>query len=252
MQFDEIDINIVISIAKEAGIEVLKVYNKDFNVDYKDNKSPVTQADMESNKIIIDKLKLFYPQIPILSEEIEEVEYELRKDWDYYWCIDPLDGTKEFISKNGEFSINIALVYNNKPVLGVVYLPFFDDIYYAKRDCGAYKNGKKLPLYTNSDPKEKLKVLVSRSHITKETQNFIENLDSKNIQKIQKGSSLKLCLVAEGVADIYPRLGYTMEWDTAASDIIIRESGKRIIDFENKVDLIYNKKNLRNPWFLVQ
>ncbi len=187
-----------------------------------------------------------------MSEENKEIGYEIRKDWDYYWCIDPIDGTKEFIKKNGEFTINIALIHKNTPVLGVVYVPVVDELYYAKKGEGAYKNGQKLPLQKNANLKEKLYIVASKSHLSSETQAFIDSLDAKEIEQVSKGSSLKLCMVAEGVADIYPRLAPTMEWDTAAADAIVRESGKMTYQFENEEPLVYNKENLLNPWFLVR
>lgn len=251
-QFNDININIIKDIAIKAGDEIMKIYNKDFNIDYKNDKSPLTEADLKSNEIICKSLKKEYPSIPLISEENKEVPYSERKNWEYYWCIDPIDGTKEFIKKNGEFTVNIALIYKNKPVLGVVYAPALGDIYFAKENEGAYKNHQKLPLNVNDTPKEKLFVVASKSHLSKETQDFIDNLDTKEIEQVSKGSSLKLCLVAEGVADIYPRLAPTMEWDTAAADAIVRETGKMTYQFEVNEMLIYNKEKLLNPWFVVK
>jgi len=239
-------------VALQAGEAIVKIYEKDFIVDFKDDKSPLTEADLKSNEIICDFLEKNYPNIPLMSEENKEVPYEIRKDWEYYWCIDPIDGTKEFIKKNGEFTVNIALIYNNIPVLGVVYAPALDEMYYAKKGEGAYKNGVKLPLNTNSQPKEKLFVVASKSHLSPETQEFINNLDAKEIVQISKGSSLKLCMVADGSADIYPRLAPTMEWDTAAADTIVREAGKMTYQVPSNEPLIYNKKSLINPSFVCQ
>jgi 3'(2'), 5'-bisphosphate nucleotidase len=247
-----IDLEKIEIIAKKAGEATLEIYNKDFSIEYKDDKSPLTEADKKSNEIICNSLEELYPNTPILSEENKEIPYEDRKNWEYYWCIDPIDGTKEFIKKNGEFTINIALIYKNEPILGVVYAPVLDDMYSAKRGEGAYKNGEKLPLKTNSNISEKIFVVASKSHLSKETQEFIDSLDSKEIEQVSKGSSLKLCMVAEGEADIYPRLAPTMEWDTAAADAIVRESGKMTYEFETKKPLAYNKKNLLNPWFIVR
>jgi len=252
IDLNSIDIDDIKSIAKSAGEATLEIYNKDFSIEYKDDKSPLTEADKKSNEIICNSLEELYPNIPILSEENKEIPYEDRKNWEYYWCIDPIDGTKEFIKKNGEFTINIALIYKNEPILGVVYAPVLDDMYSAKRGEGAYKNGEKLPLKTNSNISEKIFVVASKSHLSKETQEFIDSLDSKEIEQVSKGSSLKLCMVAEGEADIYPRLAPTMEWDTAAADAIVRESGKMTYEFETKKPLAYNKKNLLNPWFIVR
>jgi 3'(2'), 5'-bisphosphate nucleotidase len=187
-----------------------------------------------------------------MSEENRQTPYEERKKWSYYWCIDPIDGTKEFIKKNDEFTINIALIKKDTPVLGVVYAPALDDMYCAKKDEGAYLNGQKLPLEINHNQTERLRVVASKSHLSKETQYFIDNLNTKIIEQVSKGSSLKLCMVASGEADIYPRLAPTMEWDTAAADAIVRESGKMTYSFDTKKPMVYNKENLLNPWFIVK
>jgi 3'(2'), 5'-bisphosphate nucleotidase len=240
------------NIAKKAGNAIIAIYNKDFKIEYKDDKSPLTEADLKSNEIICDALVKLYPNIPILSEENKMIEYDERKEWEYFWCIDPIDGTKEFIKKNGEFTVNIALIYKDTPVLGVVYAPVLDDMYIAKQNEGAFKNGERLPLKINSNPSKKLSVVASKSHLSKETQAFIDALKTEEIAQVSKGSSLKLCMVAEGVADIYPRLAPTMEWDTAAADAIVREAGKMTYQFENERPLLYNKENLLNPWFVVK
>jgi 3'(2'), 5'-bisphosphate nucleotidase len=249
---ETIDIEKINQIIKEAGVKVLEIYNQDFEVEYKEDSSPLTIADMEANRIICTKLRKLYPNIPILSEENEQIEYKIRKEWEYYWCIDPIDGTREFIAKNGEFTLNIALIHQDKPVLGVVYAPVLDDIYYAKQGYGAYKNNQKLPLKTNPNPKENLYIVTSKSHLNDKTLEYIKSLDTKNIKYVPMGSSLKICLVAEGVADIYPRLGPCSEWDTAAADAIVKESGKMIYQFDTNKPLIYNKEDLLNPWFVVK
>ena len=249
---NEIDLDKIESIAKEAGDAIMKIYEKDFTIDYKDDKSPLTEADIKSNEIICKALAELYPTIPMLSEENKEVEYADRKDWNFFWCIDPIDGTKEFIKKNGEFTVNIALIEKDTPVLGVVYAPAIGEMYKAKKGEGAFKNDQKLPLHVNSAPKEKLVVIASKSHLSEETQNFIDALDTKEVEQNSKGSSLKLCMVAEGVADIYPRLAPTMEWDTAAADAIVRESSKMTYQFDSEKPLVYNKENLLNPWFVVK
>ena len=248
---DNIDIKDIKDIAIEAGSAIMAIYQKDFTVEYKDDNSPLTEADIVSNNIICNSLEKKYPDIPILSEENQEIPYDVRKNWDYYWCIDPIDGTKEFVKKNGEFTVNIALIYKSEPVMGVVFSPVLEELYWAKKGSGAYKNGKTLPLKINTYPKQKLTVVASKSHFSKETQEFIDALDTETIAQVSKGSSLKLCMVAEGVADIYPRLAPTMEWDTAAADAIVRESGKMSYQFENNKPIAYNKENLLNPWFLV-
>lgn len=251
---NNIDLEVVVAIAKDAGDAIMKIYTKDFTVDYKDDKSPLTEADTISNEIICQALEKAYPEIPLLSEENKEVPYEARKEWEYYWCIDPIDGTKEFIKKNGEFTVNIALIHKDTPVLGVVYAPALGDMYKAKKGNGAFKNNQKLPLKVNEAPKESLKVVASKSHLSEETQAFIDEVakSTQNIEQVSKGSSLKLVMVAEGSADIYPRLGPTMEWDTAAADAIARESGKMTYQYESYLPVIYNKQDLLNPWFLVK
>ena len=247
-----INIKDIEKIALKAGQNIMKIYNQDFNVKFKDDKSPLTEADLKANEIICNSLLKLYSNIPIMSEENKQIDFDIRKDWEYYWCIDPIDGTKEFIKKNGEFTVNIALIHKDKPVLGVVYAPVLDDIYSAKQNEGAFKNGQKLPLKVNNNQKDKISVVASKSHLSKETQEFIDNLETKEIVQVSKGSSLKLCMVAEGVADIYPRLAPTMEWDTAAADAIVREAGKMTYQFNSKTPIVYNKENLLNPWFVVK
>lgn len=247
-----INIEDIKKIALEAGIAIMEIYNKDFTVEYKDDKSPLTEADLKANEIICNALQKLYPNIPLMSEENKEVLHETRKEWEHYWCIDPIDGTKEFIKKNDEFTVNIALIHKNTPVLGVVYAPALHELYWAKKNEGAYKNNQKLPLQINQNPKEKLFVVASKSHLSDETQSFIDLLDAKEIEQVSKGSSLKLCMVATGEADIYPRLAPTMEWDTAAADAIVRESGKMTYQFKSDIPLAYNKENLLNPWFVVK
>lgn len=249
---ENVDLQNIIAIAKDAGNAIMKIYQKDFSIEYKDDKSPLTEADIKSNEIICNALELLYPNIPILSEENKMVSYEERKNWELFWLIDPIDGTKEFIKKNGEFTVNIALIENNTPILGVVYAPVLDEMYYAQKGNGAFKNGQKLPLFINTSPKESLSVVASKSHLSKETQLFIDNLDTKSIEQVSKGSSLKLCMVAEGSADIYPRLAPTMEWDTGAAHAVVLEAGKKVLQFGKEDDVIYNKEALLNPWFIVK
>jgi len=247
---NKIMLNDIEEIALNAGNTIMEIYNRDFSIVYKDDKSPLTEADLASNDVIIQGLERY--GIPIMSEEGKSIAYDNRKNWEYYWCIDPIDGTKEFIKKNGEFTVNIALIHNDTPVLGVVYAPALGDIYKAKKGEGAFKNNEKLPLKTNPDLSENIRVVASKSHLSEETQAFIDNLKTKNIEQVSKGSSLKLCMVAEGEADIYPRLAPTMEWDTAAADAIVRESGKMTYQFEENRPVVYNKENLLNPWFIVK
>jgi len=254
---NNIDIQKINSIAQKAGDEIMKIYQQNFDVDYKADNSPLTKADLKSNEIINESLKDLCPEIPILSEENKEVPYNIRKEWEYFWLIDPLDGTKEFVKKNGEFTVNISLIYKNTPILGVIYAPAVELLYYAQKGTGAFKqekdgNVKKLPIYNNSNNTNTLKVIVSKSHYNQETKDFVDNLKNqyKKIEFINIGSSLKFCLIAEGKADFYPRLAPTMEWDTAAGQAIVEESKGRIIKYKTKEPIRYNKQNLLNPYFV--
>lgn len=253
-----IDTKQIETIARSAGTYIMEIYAKDFDVEYKDDKSPLTEADKGANAIIEKDLAALEEsigqKIPILSEEGKSIPFEKRRGWDYFWMVDPLDGTKEFIKKNGEFTVNIALIHEGKPILGVVYAPAIDVMYSAKQGEGAYRNGKKLPLFVNEAPEKSLKIVASKSHLSDETKAYIDEIakGSETIDLVSKGSSLKLCMVAEGSADIYPRLAPTMEWDTAAAHAVVLESGKQVIDFETGTPIVYNKENLLNPWFVVK
>jgi 3'(2'), 5'-bisphosphate nucleotidase len=250
---NQIDIQNIVTIAKEAGGAIMQVYKQDFEVEYKQDSSPLTLADKKANDIIEDGLNQLSVNFPILSEEGKEILYEERKGWEYFWLIDPLDGTKEFVKKNGEFTVNIALIHKDTAVLGVVYVPALDICYWAKQDEGAFKDGQKLPLKT-ADQRNTYKVIASRSHMSDETQEFINAIDTnKDKELISIGSSLKICLVAEGEADIYPRLAPTMEWDTGAAHAIINETGKSLQKYKNDKysKHKYNKESLTNNWFIV-
>ncbi|HFU75372.1 MAG TPA: 3'(2'),5'-bisphosphate nucleotidase CysQ, partial [Arcobacter sp.] len=192
----QIKLEEIIEIAKKAGNAIMEIYQKDFQIEYKDDKSPLTEADTKSNEIICQALMELHPNIPILSEENKVIDFETRKSWEYYWCIDPIDGTKEFIKKNDEFTVNIALIHKDTPVLGVVYAPAIDKMYSAKKDEGAFLNGEKLPLIKEE---KEFTVVASKSHLSEETQVFIDDLKTKypNLTAQSKGSSLKLCMVAE-------------------------------------------------------
>lgn len=248
-----IDIEAIIAIAQKAGDAIMEIYVKDFDIEYKVDKSPLTEADKKANEIIVDGLNALTIIFPILSEEGRDIPFNERKDWEYFWMVDPLDGTKEFIKKNDEFTVNIALIYQNTPILGVVYAPALNEMYWAKQGAGAYKNGNHLPLQTNQHPEKLLRVVASKSHLSIETQAYIDDLAKRTeaIECVSKGSSLKLCMVAEGSADIYPRLAPTMEWDTAAADAIVREAKKMTYEYPQNTVLVYNKENLLNPWFVV-
>ena len=258
---NQIDIQDIVKIAKDAGKAIMKIYNQNFDVEYKKDSSPLTLADQKANQIIVTALNqlsvnsFLQQNIPILSEEGRSIPYDERKNWEYFWLIDPLDGTKEFVKKNGEFTINIALIYKEAPVLGVVYSPVLNVCYWAKKGEGAFKDGKTLPLKAKKQ-RDVYKIVASRSHMSNETKDFIEAIDTdKEKVIISIGSSLKICLVAEGEANIYPRLGPTMEWDTAAAHAIINESDglfNKYIDKDAYQKHVYNKKSLLNDWFVVK
>ncbi|MDD2782528.1 3'(2'),5'-bisphosphate nucleotidase CysQ [Sulfuricurvum sp.] len=251
--FEQINIKEIVEIARKAGEVIMDIYRKDFSVEYKEDKSPLTEADKKANDVITEALAALPVVFPILSEEGRAVPYEVRREWDYFWMVDPLDGTKEFIKKNDEFTVNIALIHKGVPVLGVVYAPALGDMYWAKQGEGAFKNTLPLPLEKNHSPEKELRVVASKSHLSLETETFIDELrkTTQELRFLSKGSSLKLVMVAEGSADIYPRMAPTMEWDTAAADAIVREAGKMTYQDQNNTPIIYNKENLLNPWFIV-
>jgi 3'(2'), 5'-bisphosphate nucleotidase len=250
---NQIDIQDIVTIAKEAGNAIMQIYEQDFEVEYKQDSSPLTLADKKANDIIEDGLNQLSVNFPILSEEGKEAPYKDRKHWEYFWLVDPLDGTKEFVKKNGEFTVNIALIHKDTPVLGVVYAPALNVCYWAEQDEGAFKDGQNLPLKTENQ-RNTYKIVASRSHMSDETQAFIDAIGTnKKKELISIGSSLKICLVAEGEADIYPRLGPTMEWDTGAAHAIAIEAGKNMQRYNKGeyIRQIYNKENLLNSWFVV-
>jgi 3'(2'), 5'-bisphosphate nucleotidase len=245
----------VCNIAIKAGEEILKYYNEDIEVKRKNDSSPLTKADLASNEIIIKALQQLDRTVPILSEELL-VEWNERKKWTKYWLVDPLDGTKEFIKQNGEFTVNIALIENNKPILGVIYTPVKSDLYFAQKNYGSYKINSSSKLI-NLQEAEKIfvanqssikRIIGSRSHSNQSFDSWV-NKNFPNTEIVQAGSSLKFCLIAEGAADIYPRFGPTSEWDIAAGHIIVNEAGGGVNTFEN-IEINYNKKDdLLNPQF---
>jgi 3'(2'), 5'-bisphosphate nucleotidase len=256
----------IIEIAVKAGEEIIRIYNSDYTVSYKDDQSPLTDADKAANQIIVDSLKEISDH-PLISEEEKEVPYESRKDYGTYWLIDPLDGTKEFVKRNGEFTVNIALIKNGVPVLGVVYAPVIEMLYFASEEGGAYKC-ENVTVDTAQDDilkrsvmlinpkipvKTKLTIVASKSHLSPETQDFIDSMKQiyKEVELISKGSSLKLCMVAEGKANVYPRFAPTMEWDTGAGHAVCRIAGYQVNEYPAGTPLKYNKENLLNPWFIV-
>ncbi|MEA3445562.1 MAG: 3'(2'),5'-bisphosphate nucleotidase CysQ [Bacteroidota bacterium] len=260
---------IAIKAAIEAGKVILDVYeNDDFEVKLKTDNSPLTLADRKAHDVIMSFLTK--TNFPILSEEGREMHFDERKSWEHYWCVDPLDGTKEFIKRNGEFTINIALIYMGTPIMGVIYVPVLKELYFSSEKNGAYKLENYLPknveeiilagLMAQSATlpieglKDKFTIVASRSHKSPETEKFINRLANiyGDVDIISKGSSLKLCMVAEGRADVYPRFAPTMEWDTAAGHAIALGAGFVVTKQDGKNLLEYNKENLLNPWFIVK
>jgi len=255
----KVEIKKIINIAREAGDAILAIYEKDFEVYTKNDESPLTEADQAANAIILDQLLASYPDIPYISEEVKQQSYEERKDWEYCWLIDPLDGTKEFIKKNGEFTVNIALIHRGVPVLGVVHVPVQNKTYYASKGEGAFviDNNNVPQLIENRShysDLEQIVVVASRSHLSQEVVDFVDNLKAKGkeVEFLSSGSSLKFCLVAEGKAHVYPRLAPTMEWDTAAAHAICLEAGKDVLVYDTRQAMQYNRKDLLNPWFIVE
>ncbi|MBL4669435.1 MAG: 3'(2'),5'-bisphosphate nucleotidase CysQ [Flavobacteriales bacterium] len=253
----------IINAALKGGKEILEVYNSDFSVETKDDNSPLTEADKRAHIAIMEALKA--TGIPVLSEEGKQMNYTERKSWKQFWMVDPLDGTKEFVKRNGEFTVNIALIEDGKATMGVIYVPVTKDLYFA--DKLAYKiegfteptisihkllgRANQLPL---TQTRNNYIVVGSRSHMSKETEAFIreQKKNHSEVDVLSKGSSLKLCMVAEGAADAYPRFAPTMEWDTAAGQAIAIASGAKVINWDTKQAMKYNKENLLNPWFLVE
>lgn len=257
-------LEVAIKAAIEAGHAILDIYEKDFKIESKEDASPLTEADLASNKVIISHL--ITTGIPIISEENKSISYEDRKNWDSCWIVDPLDGTKEFIKRNGEFTVNIALTKENKPVLGVIYVPVTKELYFGTEELGmAYKLrisdfSSLKAIIANADEiepnkqwGETVRVVGSRSHMNEDTLDYIKSLESngKSTEIVSKGSSLKFCLVAEGKADVYPRFAPTMEWDTAAGQAICNAVGVKVIDQASGEEMKYNRENLLNNYFLV-
>lgn len=246
--------NPVVDLARLAGERILAVYETAFEVTRKEDKSPLTEADVAAHEAITTGLAALAPALPILSEEGSIADFEVRRQWRTYWLIDPLDGTREFVKRNGEFSVNIALVENHQPVLGVVYAPVLEHLYFASRGNGAYKqcghgHAAAEPIHVNETAAEPVRVAGSRSHSSSRLGMYLDRLGEHEL--ISMGSSLKACLVAEGKADLYPRLGPTSEWDTAAAQCIVEEAGGALTSMDLQ-PLRYNtKESLLNPHFFV-
>ncbi len=242
----------LLEIAREAGLETLSYYSEDIEVESKSDDSPLTKADLASNRVITTALKDHYPDIPLISEENGVPDYDIRKEWERFFLIDPLDGTKEFIKKNDEFTVNIALIEEGIPVLGVVYAPALDVMYYGSREDGSFllkANGERVRIFSEAADKSRpLSIIESRSHGSDALEEYINQEGIIIRERIKSGSSLKICLVADGSADIYPRMGPTMEWDVAAGDAVYRYSAREGV---HESGLKYNKENLLNPNFVI-
>jgi len=250
----EIDIQDILIIARKAGNEIVSIYNNEklFNVvDFKSDDSPLTLADKASNKVIERELKKLYPNIPVLSEEGRNIGFSERKDWDIFWLVDPLDGTKEFIKRNDEFTVNIALIKNGYPLMGVIYVPVKDTYYFGNSLLNeAFKQvGSGEPVQIEVNYKKENRVAVqSRSHASEEESEIMKRYDATD--SISVGSSLKFCMVAEGKADLYYRHGPTMEWDTAAGQAVLEAAGGKVIRMEDEQRFHYNKEDLLNKSFI--
>jgi len=243
------NLELILETMGQASEEIMKIYQKDFQVTHKQDNSPLTQADQISHQIITEFLEEHTPKIPLISEEDDLPDYETRKKWKYFWLLDPLDGTKEFIDKNGEFTVNLALIQGTKPVLGIIYAPALQAVYWAEKGKGAFKR-EKLTQKISARKEVAVKDLiaaVSRSHLAEQDKAMLEKHKIK--KTIAMGSALKFCLLAEGRADFYYRYNPTMEWDTAAGQILVEEAGGVVLDENNKV-FSYNKASLLNGSFL--
>ena len=250
ISFDQEYIKKLIKISKNAGDAIMDIYESEFDVNFKSDQSPLTKADIVSNKIISDSLYKLNPKIPILSEESSHISFNERSSWDEYWLIDPLDGTKEFINKNGEFTTNIALIKKNKPIFGIIHVPATKETYWGSKTEGSFYikgNDQKIKLCVETRMRSKVRIVASRSHPSRMLDILLEEIGEYEI--ITKGSSLKLCLIAKGEADIYPRLGPTSEWDIAAGQAVLENAGGLMSDLQNK-SIVYNKKDIINPYFI--
>jgi 3'(2'), 5'-bisphosphate nucleotidase len=242
------------TIVEDASAAILEIYHAagEIEIQKKGDDSPLTLADQKANDIIVAGLQTLDYQFPIISEENKLVDYDARKSYEYYWLVDPLDGTKEFIKRNGEFTVNIALIKNDRPIFGIISVPVQNKVYYGIKGQGAFliENGKTTQLkasrYKITD--KGLRVVTSRSHLNDATKNYVAQMDEP--QFVPMGSSLKFMVLAEGKADVYPRYGLCMEWDTGAAQIILEEAGGSVLHVDTNKPLVYNKENLLNPFFI--
>jgi len=253
------DLDCLLDAARQAGREILEVYETDFGVERKEDASPLTEADLRAHRVITQRLAERFPEIPVISEENSESEpYAVRRNWKRFWLVDPLDGTKEFIKRNGQFTVNIGLIEGRTPVAGVVFAPCLGLFYYTLPGVGAFRREE------GGEPAQlrgpaadagagRLVIAGSLSHPTPEMDAFVAEQRRKfaEVEFVAMGSSLKICLVAEGKAHIYPRFGPTMEWDTAAAHAVALAAGCRILNEPGGDELLYNKEDLRNGWFVV-
>lgn len=261
--FMENELRTAMAAAVAAGLEIMDIYNRpetEWEVAFKADHSPLTLADRKAHAVIREKLQSM--AYPLLSEEGDDVDYAVRSQWDRFWIVDPLDGTKEFVKRNGEFTVNIALVDHGQPILGVVYVPVSRVLYFGSVATGAFKavvtdpenldilEPQRLPM----EPPQIFTIVASRSHLSPETVDYIEAIRQQKgeVRTVQGGSSLKICYVAEGVAHLYPRLGPTMEWDTAAGHALVKAAGGEMYDAHTGKPVHYNKEDLHSPWFIVK
>jgi 3'(2'), 5'-bisphosphate nucleotidase len=258
-------LNTAIIAALQAGKAILEIYHSgEFDIEIKGDNSPLTKADTASHNVIMSYLTK--TDIPVLSEEGRDISYQERKGWKQLWIVDPIDGTKEFIKRNGEFTVNIALIKDQCPLIGVIFVPVTGVLYFSSKEIGAFKisvnlddydikallsKGKKLPLQREDNT---FTIVASRSHMSAETEDYVQQMRDIHgeVHLISKGSSLKLCMVAEGTADCYPRFAPTMEWDTAAGQAICEHAGFEVIDWGTKKNMLYNREELLNNWFFVK
>ncbi|WP_184331220.1 3'(2'),5'-bisphosphate nucleotidase CysQ [Povalibacter uvarum] len=242
----------VVDIARSAGIEILDVYRQPFDVTSKADQSPLTQADLRAHRVIVEGLEALTPDIPVLSEEASDIPFETRRQWQRYWLVDPLDGTKEFVSRNGEFTVNIALIERHEPILGVVHVPVKDTTYLGSISTGALRQtGSQSPerIRVQTPPAQPLRIVGSRSHASAGSLDaYVDKLGPHTLLSI--GSSLKFCLVAEGSADFYPRFGPTSEWDTAAAHAVLDAAGGAVLDLQGQPFRYNAREGLLNPHFL--
>ena len=244
----------VSDIARQAGDAIMEIYQQDFDVEQKGDGSPLTRADMAAHLLIRDGLQSLTPELPMLSEESSEISWQERSQWHTYWLVDPLDGTKEFINRNGEFTVNIALIHEQRPVMGVVFAPVRDILYTGCEKDGATRSeggGMPEPIAVRQFKGKQPTVVASRSHRGQELEEALQRINDRfgEAEIISMGSSFKLCLVAEGRADVYPRLGLTSEWDTAAAHAVVNAAGGKVTNLGGE-ELQYNKKDILNPWFV--